>query len=511
MELLPRIALCLALVGAAGGGLAWLKHARFPDSPVLAGVKVDGERVSFVTVEKVARAHADALLGRTIELRVAGEAAPIGKATLGALGVGVDVQSAIAEARAFGHTGSDLLGRLAEVERARRGEIDVALTPTVATEQVLAYLAPLKAAFDTAPTSARLDLEHRTVVPGRDGRSLDLQGAVAMLRDAASDPTASSLVLKTSRVPPPVSGELLANLDLHAVVSEFETYFSRGGDQTRRGRNIDNAAHKLDGLILMPGETISFNAVVGDRSLDNGFEKSWEIFKGEMVEGVGGGTCQVASTFHAAAFFGGLEVLERLPHSRPSAYIPMGLDATVVYPSVDMKLRNPHDFPVVVHATTSPAKLRVELLGARKPVKVSFGRSVEQTLPFSRKVEEVGWLAGNKVIVKQHGIRGYRIKRTRTMAFAGGVTKQEATNDIYPPTIEIYEVPTGFDVALLPALPEALAEGAAAEAINVTPPAAPCTSDCVGPSQTITFINAPGAHSPTPGQAGPPKTLFLSR
>ena len=117
---------------------------------------------------------------------------------------------------------------------------------------------------------------------------------------------------------------------------------------------------------------VSFNAIVGDRSEENGFQKSWEIFKGEMVEGVGGGTCQVASTFHAAAFFGGLDVLERLPHSRPSAYIPMGLDSTVVYPIVDLKLRNPHPFPVVVHAKTDGNKLRDRSSSARaRPSKVT--------------------------------------------------------------------------------------------------------------------------------------------
>src|SRR6185503_4092540 len=109
------------------------------------------------------------------------------------------------------------------------------------------------------------------------------------------------------------------------------------------------------------------------------FKMAWEIFKGEMRPGVGGGTCQVASTLHAVAFFGGLEILERLPHSRPSAYIPMGLDATVVYPVVDMKLKNPHPFPVVLHTKVQGNKLRIELLGATKPVRVSFERELVKT------------------------------------------------------------------------------------------------------------------------------------
>src|SRR6516225_9879693 len=128
-----------------------------------------------------------------------------------------------------------------------------------------------------------------------------------------------------------------------------------------------------------------------------------------MVEGVGGGTCQVASTFHAATFFAGFEVLERLPHSRPSAYIPMGLDSTVVYPIVDLKVRNPYPFPVVVHARTEGNKLKMELLGAQRLVKVSFHREIVDSVPYSRKVNEDDKLSGNHVVHKQHGIRGFHI------------------------------------------------------------------------------------------------------
>src|SRR5690606_24218887 len=101
-------------------------------------------------------------------------------------------------------------------------------------------------------------------------------------------------------------------------------------------------------------------------------------------------------TLYAASFFGGLEVLERLPHSRPSAYIPMGLDATVVYPAVDLKIRNPYPFPVVVHAKTIGNKLRVELLGKAKPVRVRFEREVLATIPYKRKIEEDPTLTGKR-------------------------------------------------------------------------------------------------------------------
>src|SRR6516225_5547686 len=154
-----------------------------------------------------------------------------------------------------------------------------------------------------------------------------------------------------------------------------------------------------------------------------------------MVEGVGGGTCQVASTFHAATFFAGFEVLERLPHSRPSAYIPMGLDSTVVYPSVDLKIKNPHPFPLVVHTKTAGNKLTVQLLGREKPVVVGFARELVETIPYTRKVIEEPDLAGKKVRVKQHGIHGYKIKRERTLTYKKtGEVRTEKTTDTYPPT-----------------------------------------------------------------------------
>jgi vancomycin resistance protein YoaR len=363
-------------------------------------------------------------------------------------------------------------------------------------------IARYKESLDAPPASARLDLEHRSVIPEKPGRYLDAFGAVAALERAMNDPSVSSIVVPFAEVEPRVTSDFVSKLDVHAVLGTFDTYFSRGGDQKRRGQNIDVGASKLDGVVLMPGEIVSFNAIVGDRSEENGFQKSWEIYKGEMVEGVGGGTCQVASTLHAAAFFGGLEVLERLPHSRPSAYIPMGLDSTVVYPIVDLKLRNPHAFPVVVHAKTDGNKLTIQLLGAGRPTKVSFSREVEDTKPWPRKVEEDPRLSGNKVVVKQHGIRGYRVKRTRVVTFEDGRKKIETNVDVYPPTTEIYSVPPGFDESTLPPLPSDDDENS---------PAVAAKTDAPSDTKNVVFVDAPGAHAPTDAQKAPEKSLTLTR
>ena len=116
--------------------------------------------------------------------------------------------------------------------------------------------------------------------------------------------------------------------------------------------------------------------------------------------------------------------------------------------------RQTHPFPVVVHAKTIGNKLRVELLGKVRPVQVGFSREVVSTIAYKRKIEEDPALFGKKVLVKQHGIKGYKIKITQTFTYADGTTKKHEIKDTYPATTEIYKVPVGFDVAQLPALPE---------------------------------------------------------
>jgi len=230
------------------------------------------------------------------------------------------------------------------------------------------------------------------------------------------------------------------------------------GGQANRGKNIVRAASQMEGVVLMPGEVVSFNANVGPRSSENGFFTAPEIYKGEMREGIGGGTCQVAGTLHAAAFLGGLDVVERSNHSRPSGYIRMGLDATVVYPIVDLKLRNPYRFPVVIHSTIDRGTLTFQLLGRERPATVEWGTDTVSVANFKRKVEEAAWLPPGKFVKKQKGIRGYSIRKTRKIHLRDGEERVEVTTDVYPPTFEIYMVPPGTDPAQeLPPVGEPLA------------------------------------------------------
>ncbi|HWL84282.1 MAG TPA: VanW family protein [Polyangiaceae bacterium] len=500
---------------------------------VAAGLQVGrGEpRTSGGQLESFVRERARALSERKITLVAHDGAADrvVLETTLGELGVRVDEERVVHLARAVGRQGA-LSTRVAACARARRGELDVPLGPSVDIAVLSAAVARIKETEDTPPLSARLDVEKRTPIPERTGYFVDLDATRTALAELAEDLPSraepAKLVLPMQYFAPRTTSAFVQSIDVHTVMSEYVTYFSRHNDQSRRGQNIDMAASKLNGLVLSPGELVSFNDVVGERSEENGFQKSWEIFKGEMKEGVGGGTCQVASTVHAAAFFAGLDIVERLPHSRPSAYIPMGLDATVVYPIVDMKLRNPFKFPVVLHAAVEGNRLRVAMLGRSRPASVSFSREVVETRAYPRKVEESPTAAAGKVIVKQHGIFGYRIERERILRFRGGKERVEKNKDFYPPTTEIYDVPPGFDVSLLPPLPTVTPDDAADPtaaaplATNVTapntPPAPTSLTERGGSAwstlpATPIMEDAPGSHAPTSAQSRPIKKVTIRR
>ena len=526
-----RAGVAAALVAALGSTAAVARARYLPTATVLPGLAIDGERVAdgadAAAVRALVDAHAARLGSRKVRFVLPGAEGAVHESTLAELGLRVDADETTLAATRAGKSG-DPWTRAEAARDARAGKIDVPLFASVDRGVAMPIVEKLKDAHDREPVSARLDLDKHETVPEKEGRYIDADATIARLeaavRERAGADEPLTIELPVATFAPRISSAFLKSLDIKTVLAEYDTYFGRGGDQKLRGKNIDTASQKLDGLVISPGEMVSFNTVVGERSEANGFYKSWEIFKGEMKEGMGGGTCQVASTFHAAVFFAGFDVLERLPHSRPSAYIPMGLDSTVVYPGVDLKVRNPHPFPVVVHAKTEGSKLHVEILGKERPVEVGFGREVLETLPFKRKVVEDPALSGKRVVVKQHGIKGYKVKRTRILKYADGHRRVEDATDFYPPTTEIYEVPVGFDVALLPKLEGGEDEGlgpnpspapAAAATPSTTPSgaSAQAQANAASPDSApdVQFVDAPGAHAPTAAQKDPAKSIFIKR
>ncbi len=143
-------------------------------------------------------------------------------------------------------------------------------------------------------------------------------------------------------------------------ISSYTTYYST--EDRGRTENIAVAAALIDGVILQGYGELSFNATVGKRTEEAGFHEAKIIVNGEYVSGVGGGVCQVSTTLYNSALKGGLEIVEYHPHSLQVGYIPPSRDAMVSTGS-DLKIFNPHAYPVYLSAQVFDGGIRVAFYG----------------------------------------------------------------------------------------------------------------------------------------------------
>ncbi|MGN1060079.1 MAG: VanW family protein, partial [Clostridia bacterium] len=122
------------------------------------------------------------------------------------------------------------------------------------------------------------------------------------------------------------------------LLGSAETKLADRGES--RMHNIKLAAAAINGCVLAPGESFSFNGIVGDRTPERGYKDAAVIVKKEKKEGCGGGVCQVSTTVYQAAKAAGLTILERNSHQKEVSYAGQGHDAAVNYGSLDMRFRN---------------------------------------------------------------------------------------------------------------------------------------------------------------------------
>ena len=308
------------------------------------------------------------------------------------------------------------------------------------------------------PENARLDLIGHARIEAKEGRDLDVGRTLATIAEGERDDLS---VFEAAFVPlePAVRLSDLATVDVARVLSSFETDFSR--KPRSRIPNIRKAASYLNGVVVGPGEVLSFNRIVGPRTEERGFSMAPVIVADEFERGVGGGVCQVASTLFGAAMLGGFEIVKRRSHSRPSGYAPLGLDAVVIWDeNIDLQLKNPYESPVIVHAfLPRQGVLRIELLGRDPPGKIEHFFNVRERAPFTRRVTVKPDLASGTIDQRQKGSQGYEGSSTLVIQKPDGTRLARTYPSKYWPVPEVFWIASDVPPTALPPLPE----GATAE------------------------------------------------
>jgi vancomycin resistance protein YoaR len=200
-----------------------------------------------------------------------------------------------------------------------------------------------------------------SVVPARSGLVLDERATGRAILAAGLSPTDRVARVAVRREAPAVSTREAKAMGITGLVGAYETTY---GGEANRLHNVRLVASLIDGKLIAPGSTFSFNGTTGERGEDKGFREAPVIINGELQTGIGGGVCQVSTTVFNAAYEAGLPITERTNHALYISHYPQGRDATVNYPDTDLKFRNDTSRWLLLRTFVGSSSLTVALYGA---------------------------------------------------------------------------------------------------------------------------------------------------
>ncbi|MEO7804742.1 MAG: VanW family protein [Actinomycetota bacterium] len=288
--------------------------------------------------------------------------------------------------------------------------------------------------------SARFNIEgtQAVLVPSEAGSSVDSAAAAF----SVVEPGNTAILLLSKQLPPDFTTEQAQALGITSRISTFTTFFDPRN--APRVTNIDLMANAIDETILKPGDVFSLNDATGPRTPQNGYQEANIIVDGELVPGIGGGVCQVATTLFNASFTAGLEIVERSNHSLYISKYPIGRDAMVNYGTQDLKFRNDTRFGLLLKARLTKKAMIVDVYSS------PLGRRVEESAsqqfnpkPFETKyIDDPSLPTGQEVVVEE-GAPGFDIRVIRTVFEEDRVLHTDTLLSKYRPWKRIIRRGTG--------------------------------------------------------------------
>lgn len=282
----------------------------------------------------------------------------------------------------------------------------------------------------------------QTISPHKNAYTLDTVTLASDILTLVAKHSSATINLDTYflQTPPSITTTTLETID--TLVASYSTNFITG---TGNATNITLASEKINGILLQPGDIFSFNNVIGNTTLDKGYTYAPVIINAKLVQGVGGGVCQVSSTLYNAILTLGLTTLERQPHSKPSSYVPLGQDATIDWGNIDLKFKNSFSYPIYIVSYTQNGTLYVDLYSnhSLKDIDYKLISTVDEVLqPPISYIRDASLPSGSKKL-SSSGTNGYKVtvKREgyRNNQF---ISSEIISHDVYNPSPTVYKLGT---------------------------------------------------------------------
>lgn len=281
-----------------------------------------------------------------------------------------------------------------------------------------------------------------SIVPSREGVGPDLDALSQDLSsELADDSSDRSVEMRTASAEPDITTEEAKAMGVKERISRYTTTY--GSDNRPRVNNIHLLGDHLDGKLIAPGKTFSFNEAVGERTAAKGYQEAGAIVQGKLVPQLGGGICQVGTTLFNTVFESGLPVLQRQNHSFYISHYPKGRDATVSWGGPDLKFKNDTDHWVLISVVYTSSSITIALYGTDPGYEVEAKTSDWSNVrPYGiEKIKDPTMKVGQK-IVEEQGVDGRTCTVTRTVYKGGKVVRTDNFKSVYKPKVEVVRVGT---------------------------------------------------------------------
>lgn len=217
-------------------------------------------------------------------------------------------------------------------------------------------------------------------------------------------------------------------------IASFSTIYDASA--VNRAYNVELATKKINGTVIMPGETFSYNKTVGSRTIEAGWKEGTAYISGKVVPSVGGGVCQVSSTLYNTALLANLEITERTNHTFTVDYVAASRDATVYYGSLDFCFKNTRTYPIKIVATAQNGVCKISMYGIKEKVEyeIILQSKITSYINYTTTYKEDPTLEMGKEVVEQIGFNGCRSEGYKIVKQNGKIISQTLlSKDTYSP------------------------------------------------------------------------------
>lgn len=426
---------CLGVLVVAAGSWVAAKGNFGASDQFCQGVTISGMDMGGLTKpegQKKVTEFVEALNARQVTIAVEKNKVTAEASALGFSCKSSQVEKVVEKAYMLGKTGN-IFSRFQKIDEKDKKKGAFELDYKMDEKVLKKFLKEHCTKFDVKAKNAKLKRKNGvfTATKSRKGRELQMEESVAvvshgLLNGVSGEPIEISAVVSVTE-PEYTKKQVEKCKDL---IGRYSTSYATSN--SARATNVKTAANYIDGTIIYPGKTFSTIKTIKDRTEENGYKPASEYSSGKVVEGIGGGVCQVSTTLYNAIINAELEIVERSPHSMVVSYVDVSRDAAISGNYKDFKFKNNTDVPIYISATADGATLSFSIYGQETRESnrnIKFKSEILETIQPGNPVETVdASKPASYRMVTQSAHVGYKAKLWKLIYVDGKRTEKVLVN-----------------------------------------------------------------------------------